>query len=443
MTSALSPMPLLNDSLRTDVRSDLIERYCTVRQLSLKICEPLESEDYVIQTMPDVSPPKWHLAHTTWFFEAFLLSRFQKNFQPFDPLFHFLFNSYYNSLGTHLERAHRGYLSRPGTSVVFDYRKEVDQKICTFLESCTSEQWLEIEAVLSLGLNHEEQHQELLVTDLKYNLCMNPIHPVYKSTCEITHSADTIPPLNWIEFQGGVASVGAPNEGFSFDHERPRHTVLLEEFRLASRLVTNGEFSEFIENGGYTQPEYWLSLGWEIVIKEDWMAPLYWELRNSEWWVATLSGLEKVALNEPVSHVSYFEADAYARWRGARLPTESEWEVAAQSLPVGAIRDGHFLNLDWLHPRPAKQTSELQQMLGDVWEWTSSAYLPYPGFKPLEGSAGEYNGKFMSNQMVLRGGSCATPFGHIRPSYRNFFPPHSRWQFTGIRLARNGGEREQ
>ncbi|MEO7164021.1 MAG: ergothioneine biosynthesis protein EgtB [Bdellovibrionia bacterium] len=418
----------------------LIESFHKVRVLSLYICEPLEAEDYILQSTPDVSPPKWHLAHTTWFFETFLLSRFKNNFKPFDPQFHYLFNSYYKSLGPHLYRLNRGFLSRPGLSRVLKYRKAIDEQVINLLETCSVEQFAEIEAVVALGLNHEEQHQELLVTDIKQNLCTNPTHPVFFKS-EVGHfPSRKIPPWRWVEFRGGIHSIGAKKQGFAFDNERPRHKTFLSDYQIASRVVNNGEFVEFIENGAYAKPDLWLSLGWDILMKENWEAPLYWEKQGGDWWAATLNGFERVNPSEPVCHISFFEADAFARWKSARLPTEAEWEVAAQTLSAAAIQNGNFLNSGALRPLPLRQINQearLQQMFGDVWEWTGSAYLPYPGFKPLIGIEGEYNGKFMCNQMILRGGSCATPFGHVRTSYRNFFPPHSRWQFMGIRLARD------
>jgi ergothioneine biosynthesis protein EgtB len=424
----------------------LIEKFLKVRSLSLKLCEPLEAEDYILQSTPDVSPPKWHLAHTTWFFETFLLSRFQIDFKPFDPQLHFLFNSYYKSLGPHLYRLNRGFLSRPGLPIVLEYRRHVEDQVVAFLENCCEEQFAEVETIVTLGLHHEEQHQELLVTDIKQNICTNPIHPAFIKNEAFEVSTRQALPMHWVEFQGGLHSIGAEEEGFAFDNERPRHRVFLENYQMASRLVTNGEFLEFMDSGAYSKADLWLSLGWDTLIKENWEAPLYWEKQDGQWWVATLNGFERVRLNEPVTHISFFEADAYARWKGSRLPTEAEWEVAAQTLSAGALEGGNFLDSGAFRPLSlnpgsgldhSSQKLGLSQMFGDVWEWTGSAYLPYPGFKPLMGREGEYNGKFMCNQMVLKGGSCATPGGHVRRSYRNFFPPHSRWQFMGLRLARD------
>jgi ergothioneine biosynthesis protein EgtB len=409
-----------------------VERYCRVRHLSEQICGPLATEDYVVQTMDDVSPPKWNLAHTTWFFETFLLKGFLPDYQEFHPRFNYLFNSYYEAIGERHPRPRRGLLSRPTVEDVYRYREHVDRCMAELFGQAGEETWPRLEPLLALGLNHEQQHQELMITDLKHILAANPLRPVYRE-----RGAGPGEPtgLDWFDYPGGVAEIGFHGAGFSFDNERPRHKIYLEDFRLASRLVTNGEFLEFMEAGGYRQPKYWLSEGWATVLAQGWDRPLYWEKENGRWWNMTLSGFRPVEEHEPVCHVSYFEADAYARWRGKRLPTEGEWETAAAGLSV----DGNFLDRGTFHPLAATKEpgGSPRQVYGDVWEWTQSQYTPYPGFEPEEGAIGEYNGKFMCNQFVLRGGSCATPADHMRPSYRNFFPPQARWQFTGIRLAEN------
>jgi ergothioneine biosynthesis protein EgtB len=420
-------------------REAWLDRFSRVRALSLRICAPLEPEDYVVQSMPDASPAKWHLAHTTWFFEAFLLSRLEPGYRPFDPRFHFLFNSYYERLGGRLERPARGRLSRPGVPLILKYRTTVDARVRELIAGGPERMLDQALSLLELGLHHEEQHQELLLTDIKHLLCTNPLRPAYAPRRQPAPETSA-PPHRWVLFRGGTQAVGAAREGFAFDNERPRHEVVLRPYQLGSRLITNGEYLRFVESGAYADPTLWLSLGWETVLREGWQAPLYWEKRDGQWWVATLHGPELLPLGEPVCHVSFFEAQAYAQWKGARLPTEAEWECAA--LQQGAAVSGPTVNdLDTgaLRPRPAAGRAPLEQLFGDAWEWTASAYLPYPGFVPLGGPEGEYNGKFMCSQMVLRGGSCATARGHVRASYRNFFAPQARWQFAGIRLARDGG----
>jgi ergothioneine biosynthesis protein EgtB len=416
--------------------ASLLEKYLAVRETSLQICAPLSVEDHSLQPMPDASPAKWHLAHTTWFFETFLLAEHLRDYRPFHPAFRNLFNSYYNAVGDRPLRALRHTLSRPGLDEVHAYRSYVDDAIVHIL---TTEPAPELVALITLGINHEQQHQELIVTDGKNGLWTNPLRPAFRPTSE-SHRAPSasasVPPIEWRSFDEGTYSAGFAGEGFAFDNEGPRHNVYLERFRLASRLVTNGEYLEFMRDNGYGTAELWLSDGWDCVRSNQWSAPLYWEQRVGDWWHYTVEGMKPLELSEPVCHVSYYEADAFARWAGARLPTEFEWEVAARSCRVA----GNLLESGHLHPRALKEEAAapaepLSQMFGDVWEWTGSAYMPYPGFKPAAGAVGEYNGKFMCNQMVLRGGSCATPQSHIRATYRNFFPPHVRWQFMGIRLA--------
>ncbi len=406
--------------------TSLIERYQQVRQTSANICAPLEIEDYTIQSMPDVSPPKWHLAHTTWFFETFVLIPHLPGYTVFHSQFGYLFNSYYEAVGTRHPRQHRGLLSRPTVAEVERYRTHVDRAMEILLSSINPSSPLA--ALINLGLHHEQQHQELLLTDIKHILALNPLHPVYRYDLLVNAPAPA-PTGKWLEYAGGLYEIGHQSDGFAFDNESPRHRVYLQDYQLESRLVTNGEYREFIQAGGYQQSSFWLAEGWMTVQSQNWQAPLYWEEIDGDWWVMTLGGLRRINENEPVCHVSFYEADAYATWRGKRLPTEAEWEVAVVNLPV----EGNFFESNRLHPSPSQDLN--YQFFGDVWEWTQSAYLPYPGFEIADGAIGEYNGKFMCNQMVLRGGSCATVRDHIRATYRNFFPPSARWQFTGIRLA--------
>ena len=380
--------------------------------------------------MDDASPVKWHLAHTTWFFETFILERWQPQYRPFHPDFRVLFNSYYQTVGRQHPRPQRGLLSRPTLEEVLAYRRHVDRHLQELL-SPGADHGAELCASVELGLHHEQQHQELIVTDIKHMLSCNPLHPVYRERSE--SSAGESVALVWSSHAGGVHEIGHEGHGFCFDNEEPRHRVIVEPFELASRLTTNGEFLEFIADGGYERPELWLSDAWSVLQARAWRAPLYWERQGAGWFAMTLAGLRRLRPDEPVCHVSYYEADAFARWAGARLPTEAEWEVATAGVPV----TGNFAESGWLHPTPAPQTEGPAQLFGDVWEWTQSPYVPYPGYRPPAGALGEYNGKFMCNQLVLRGGSCATPSSHIRATYRNFFPPEARWQFSGIRLARD------
>ncbi len=414
----------------------------------MRLVGPLSEEDAMVQSMPDASPAKWHLAHTTWFFETFLLADRLEGYHIFDPAYRLLFNSYYKLLGGHPLRQQRGLFSRPDFSSVLRYRGHVDEAIGRLLAHSPTPETLEL---VELGINHEQQHQELLLTDILHAFWSQPLRPAYtvreRGLQLVSSAAPAASDQNqqrWIAHPGGTAEIGAPNEGFAFDNERPRHTVLLLPHRLAWRLTTNAEYLNFIEDGGYQRPELWLSDGWDIVCREGWQAPLYWEKTMDGWSEFGLHGMNPVNPNAPVCHISYFEADAFARWANARLPLESEWEAAAQ----GRALAGNLLECRAWEPRVAgavaegiagakKSSNTEAQMFGDLWEWTASAYLAYPGFRPATGAVGEYNGKFMCNQFVLRGGSFATPSSHIRASYRNFFAPHARWQFTGIRLARD------
>jgi ergothioneine biosynthesis protein EgtB len=404
----------------------MIDRYQQVRQVSEKICQPLAIEDYIIQSMPDVSPPKWHLAHTTWFFETFLLLPHLPDYQVFHPQFGYLFNSYYEAVGARHPRHQRGILSRPTVAEVYQYRAYVDRAMTTLLSKISENP--NLADLITLGLHHEQQHQELLLTDIKHILALNPLHPVYRDDLQ-DNLETTDSTFEWLNYPGGLSSIGHTGTEFAFDNESPRHQVYLQDYQLGNRLVTNGEYLEFMQAGGYQEAKYWLAEGWTTVQTQQWQAPLYWELIDPKWWVMTLGGLQQLNHHEPVCHVSFYEADAYATWKGKRLPTEAEWETAT----VNIAPTGNFLDSDRLHP--AATTDAHYQFFGDVWEWTQSAYLPYPGFQIADGAIGEYNGKFMCNQMVLRGGSCVTSIDHLRPTYRNFFPPSTRWQFSGIRLA--------
>jgi ergothioneine biosynthesis protein EgtB len=402
-------------------REDILHAYHRVRRRSLEIAAPLSGEDCCAQSMPDASPVKWHLAHTTWFFETFILEAHEERFAPFHPAFRVLFNSYYNGIGAKHPRPQRGLLTRPSLDEVRAYRIDVDRRVASLLASGAG---AEVAALVELGLQHEQQHQELMLTDLKHLLAQNPLYPAYAPH---EMEAGTAPePTAWIEFDGGLAEIGYGGAGFCFDNELPRHRTYVAPFELASRLVTNGEYLAFVEAGGYRDPSLWLAEGWDRVCAGELPHPLYWIAGADGWSEFTLHGVQPLDLARPVTHVSLYEADAYARWRSARLPTEAEWEFAArQALLAGGA----------LHPEAANGDG-LLQMFGACWQWTSSSYAPYPGYAPAAGAIGEYNGKFMVNQYVLRGSSCATPDGHARASYRNFFPAGARWQFTGIRLAR-------
>jgi ergothioneine biosynthesis protein EgtB len=402
--------------------------YAEVRQRSEALCAPLRVDDYQVQSVLETSPPKWHLAHVTWFFETFLLKPFLPGYRPLDVRYAQLFNSYYNSVGEFHPRAERHTLSRPTVAEVYEYRAHVDAHMARLAEGCAPANRSEIENRVELGVNHEEQHQELLLMDIKRNFYANPLYPAYAAHRD--ESGTRAPAMRWLEFPGGIREIGHGGKRFGFDNEQPRHKVFLRDYRLGSRPVTNGEYLEFIDSGCYERPELWLSDGWTAIRERGWKAPLYWIHAAGEWHEMTLAGLRALEPAQPVCHLSYYEADAYARWRGARLPTEQEWEAAVGNEKI----EGNFVESGHYHPRPARGPADAQ-WFGDVWEWTSSSYSPYPGYRAPAGALGEYNGKFMANQYVLRGGSCVTPTLHVRPTYRNFFYPHDRWPFTGLRLA--------
>ncbi len=410
--------------------ASLSENYAEVRRQTELLAEPLAPEDFVVQSMPDVSPTKWHLAHTTWFFETFLLSPLEDAYRPVDPAYAFLFNSYYEGAGPRHMRSQRGLLSRPTVDQIFAYRRQIDERMQALLARTLGDpdDPGNVRFRVVIGLHHEQQHQELLLMDIKHVFSVNPMLPVYQVDPATADGAD-VPALAWADLDGGLVEIGHRGAGFAFDNETPRHSVFLRPFRIAQRLVTNREYIAFIEDGGYRRPDLWLADGWHAVQQNEWTAPEYWQRIDGHWHQFTLHGLKPADTAEPVVHVSFYEADAYARWLGHRLPTEAEWEVHAATHPV----DGHFLGGDALHPRPASQGQT--QVFGSVWEHTQSPYSPYPGFRPLDGTLGEYNGKFMCSQTVVRGGSCLTPQGHVRPTYRNFFYPHQRWCALGIRLA--------
>ena len=443
------------DQAEATAAQALAERYWRVRAFTRQLCASLEPEDCVIQSMPDASPIRWHLAHTTWFFETFILKDFFAGYRPFASDYAYLFNSYYNALGDQFPRARRGLLSRPTLRELWSYRDEIDQRIQTALNTHDFVQRNENLRLIELGLEHEQQHQELMLTDIKHAFSCNPLFPTFRADgfdCEPSTGQST-KRLQTRSYPGGlteighVASDGFPvtsTSAFAYDNETPRHTAYTQTFGLDSRTVTCGEYLQFIEDGGYRRPELWLSEGWVHVTSEKWSAPLYWLQRDGAWHEFTLAGLQPLALARPVCHVSYFEADAYARWAGARLPTEFEWEHAAASAHTdltsgpAALADQLFAAQLTIHPQTVTDRwDDFGDLLGNVWEWTSSSYAPYPGYRPSGGAIGEYNGKFMCNQYVLRGGSCATSSDHIRISYRNFFPAHARWQFSGVRCARD------
>jgi len=417
-------------------REELLTTYNDVRRQTENLCEPLAIEDYVIQGMGDASPPKWNLAHVTWFLETFILGEFVRNYRPHNESYAFLFNSYYVQAGPRHRRDHRGMVGRPTVDEVMLFRKVIDERIAQLVTTTDDDTYAKIHDLIVLGMNHEQQHQELLLTDVKYNLFMNPLYPAYRKDLRETPRLSSPPKEQWLEFEGGVFEMGHPGGGFAYDNEGPRHKIYLNPFKLRQRLVTNGEYLKFIEDGGYETAPLWLSDGLDVVRQRGWEAPLYWVKLDGRWKQFTLGGLREINPDEPVTHISHYEADAFATWAGKRLATEFEWEIAAETASLQAGR-GHFVEDGWFHPAPVEpgDNGKPHQMYGDVWEWTRSAYLPYPGFQPAEGAIGEYNGKFMANQMVLRGGSCATPRNHIRATYRNFFHADKRWQFTGIRLA--------
>ena len=422
----------------------LRDRFHQIRNFTNSLCTGLEPEDCVVQSMPDVSPTKWHLSHTTWFFETFILKKFVSGYHAEIPEYAYLFNSYYNAAGDMHRRDLRGLISRPTVSEAQRYRAAIDSHIDDMLSNADEALLREIEPLLVLGMHHEQQHQELLTTDIKHVFAQNPLYPVFRERKTGGRSSATprsqTSALQFVEFEQAMTEIGHDGRGFAYDNEGPRHQVLVPAFALASRPVTNDEYIAFVEDDGYQRPEFWLSLGWMTVNEQRWNAPLYWTKRDGIWWNFTLSGFRPVDESESVTHISYFESDAYANWAGARLPTEFEWERAALDCAV----QGNFVEDKVFHPvpiaaspEPQGQTQDFHQMFGDVWEWTRSAYSPYPGYRAALGALGEYNGKFMCNQYVLRGGSCATSRTHIRRTYRNFFQPEKRWQFTGIRLARD------
>ena len=421
--TASSPSTLISAD-----RSAILARFHEIRAQSEILAAPLAPEDQVVQSMPDVSPTKWHLAHITWFFEQFLLGELAGE-EPYDPRFAYLFNSYYEAVGPRHARPQRGLLSRPSVAEVLDYRADVTRRMARLIETADERIWQQAAPLVELGLHHEQQHQELILMDIKHVFSMNPLLPAYRP--RPLHAVGAAGPMRMVEFPGGLVEIGHDGQGFAFDNEGPRHKQWLEPFRLADRPVTCGEWLDFIEAGGYRKPEFWLSDGWATVQAQGWEAPLYWHQAETGWRVFTLHGEQPVDRAEPVVHVSYYEADAFAKWAGKRLPTEAEWEIVAAGLPL----TGNFAGSQLFHPAPAHGGEGLRQMFGEVWEWTASPYSAYPGFTPPPGAVGEYNGKFMSSQMVLRGGATVTPERHIRPTYRNFFPPASRWCFGGLRLA--------
>ncbi|MBX9682185.1 MAG: ergothioneine biosynthesis protein EgtB [Hyphomicrobium sp.] len=413
--------------------AELRKALTSTRSLSVALAAPLSAEDMTVQATPDASPTKWHLGHTTWFFETFILQNYVKNYQLFDDQFNFCFNSYYESFGARQPRSSRGVLSRPSSDRVFAYRAHIDAKLDDLLANIGPES-SSIAELVTLGINHEQQHQELLLTDILSLFAANPLRPAYQPRLDAPHhpaSAD----LRFVDFAGGIFDIGAARDTFSWDNETPRHQALVHDFQLADRLVTNREWLEFMADGGYRTPALWLSDGWTLVNAEGWIAPLYWEQCQGEWYAMSLDGLHPIELDAPVCHVSYFEADAFTRWAGKRLPTEFEWEIASAATPSS----GNTVGSKYLRPMACSKDAHagLQQMFGDCWQWTQSAYLPYPGYRSPPGALGEYNGKFMVSQHVLRGASCVTPARHSRATYRNFFYPHQRWQFTGLRLARD------
>jgi ergothioneine biosynthesis protein EgtB len=416
-------------------REVAFQHFEAVRRQSEALTANLTPEDQSIQSMPDVSPTKWHLAHTTWFFETFILTRFDPDYRVFDPAFAYLFNSYYEAAGPRHPRPERGLLSRPAVDVVAAYRDHVGAAIARFAEETPEDAWREAAPLIELGVHHEQQHQELILMDIKHVFSINPLLPAYQAPR--LHVRERMPTLDWGEFEGGLVEIGHRGPTFAFDNEMPRHKVWLEPFRLATRPVSCGEYLGFIQDGGYQKPEFWLSEGWATVRQQRWEAPLYWCREDGRWSIFTLSGRCRLNPLEPVCHISFYEADAFAKWAGKRLPTEAEWEIAATGLPM----EGNFADSRHFHPRadcaaaPSGSEPALRQMFGDVWEWTASPYIPYPRFRAAAGAVGEYNGKFMCNQIVLRGGAAVTPAAHLRATYRNFFPPSARWAFAGLRLA--------
>ena len=412
----------------------LSRAYNDIRARTVALADALSAEDCVVQSMPDASPVKWHLAHTTWFFETFVLEAHVSDYPPFDPAFRVLFNSYYNAVGEKHPRPERGLLTRPSLHEVLAYRRHVDARMAALLDDESARTRPAAAALVTLGLNHEEQHQELILTDVKHLLSRNPLAPAYARHEPSIARRPTKP--SWVDVPGGIREIGADDSAFAFDNEGPRHRALLQDCQLASHPVGCREYVAFMDDKGYRRPELWLAMGWDAVQAQGWQAPMYWQRIQDRWMHFTLHGLAEIDLDAPVCHVSYFEADAYARWAGARLPTEFEWEAAGADAAI----EGNFVESRALRPMAPHSDSEpgaCSQLFGDVWEWTQSGYAAYPGYRPAPGAVGEYNGKFMCNQYVLRGGSCVTPHRHIRSTYRNFFPPEARWQFSGLRLARD------
>lgn len=419
----------------------LLADYDAIRSMTLKLVEPLSAEDCALQAMPQASPAKWHLAHSTWFFEAFVLAPTIADYQPINETYLYLFNSYYNAMGRQFHRPHRGLLTRPSLDEVLDYRRAVDDRMKALIETAGEHVVSRLASTIETGLNHEQQHQELILSDIKTLFYANPLLPAYR-TSDATMPApgkDAVG-TQWLMFEAGLRDIGHAGEGFAYDNESPRHRVWLDAFSLAAHCVANADYLQFIAEGGYERPEYWLSDGWNTLREQGWSAPLYWEKIDGDWRQFTLAGMRQIDPAQPVCHLSYYEADAYARWAGARLPTEAEWEFAASQSPTNETR-GTLLEDERFHPASnppaAAARTALHRMIGDVWEWTSSAYAAYPGYQSPEGALGEYNAKFMCNQFVLRGGSCVTPQSHIRVTYRNYFAADARWQFSGLRLARN------
>jgi ergothioneine biosynthesis protein EgtB len=413
--------------------SQLITKFMMVRKKTEQLCLPLADDDFLLTVTEDTSPPKWHLAHTSWFLENFILNKYKKGYEAFRPEFNFLFNSYYKHLGSYLPKNRRGVLSRPTVDEVFQYRSFVTEGVLGLIGSLRSEEEGSMMKMLEIAINHEQQHQELLLMDIKRSFFENPIRPHYQNEVFVTGETEE---SQWRVFHSGLVKVGIPKEsrGFSFDNEKDQHKVWLESFKLASHLVTNDEYISFINDGGYDNPRHWLSDGWEIKEKEKWQNPLYWEKSGKTWWVMTLSGMVPLVLSLPVAHVSYYEAMAFAKWKGCRLPTEFEWETAARMEPV----KGQFLETSIMDPEFSTEDHQaFSQIHGTVWEWTQSSYHAYPGFNPIQYGLSEYNEKFMCNQFVLRGGSCITPESHYRCTYRNFYYPHQRWMYSGIRLAQD------
>jgi len=422
-------MPRLFSPPRLDPQA-LLDRFREVRSATDRLVEPLNAEDCVVQSMPDVSPTRWHLAHVTWFFETFLLKTHLPDYRPPQPEFEYLFNSYYNSVGQQFPRPQRGLLTRPTLEQIRSYRAAIDEQMARLLEGAGPPSD-DVSAIVELGLHHEQQHQELMLMDIKHVFSCNPLYPPYRAGGPPTSEPSAA--LTWVERPETLREIGHLGDGFAFDNEGPRHRVFVPGHRIASRLVTNAEYLDFIDDGGYARPELWLADGWTTLGRDGWRAPLYWVHRDGDWDEFTLSGLHALDPHAPVCHLSYYEADAFATWHGSRLPTEAEWETSAAERVI----DGNFVEHGALHPRSAVAGEKPLQLFGDLWEWTGSAYAPYPGYRAARGALGEYNGKFMCNQFVLRGGACVTPRSHVRSSYRNFFYPHCRWQFSGLRLARD------